>query len=126
MTYLRTIPFSGDVLEEVSQERGRQDAKWGEQNHPNGTGDQVALLHGWTLPKQLGLVPVTMGAFAYTARSVTDAAAEAGTVTFADILLEEVAEAFAEEDPAKLREELIQVAAVAVAWIETIDRKATS
>lgn len=26
------------VLAEVLAERARQDAKWGEQNHPNGTG----------------------------------------------------------------------------------------
>ena len=36
--------------------------------------------------------------------------------------LRTVGEAFAESDPDKLRTELIQVAAVAVAWIESIDR----
>ena len=34
--------------------------------------------------------------------------------------------ALAEVEPAKLREELIQVAAVAVAWIEAIDRREVS
>jgi hypothetical protein len=45
-----------------------------------------------------------------------------GEVTWLDILLEEVAEAFAESDLVKLRTELIQVAAVAVRWVEAIDR----
>lgn len=39
------------------------------------------------------------------------------------ILREEVAEAFAETDPVALRGELVQVAAVAVAWAEAIDRR---
>jgi hypothetical protein len=64
------------VLDEVQDERRRQDAKWGEQNHPDGT-----------------------------------------------IALEEVFEALVETDPAKLRDELLQVAAVAVAWVEAIDRR---
>jgi hypothetical protein len=36
-----------------------------------------------------------------------------------------VAEALAEDDPTLLRAELIQVAAVAVAWVEAIDRRTT-
>jgi malonyl CoA-acyl carrier protein transacylase len=44
-------------------------------------------------------------------------------VTWEHILTEEHYEAMAEEDPTRLREELIQVAAVAVAWVEAIDRR---
>ncbi len=47
-------------------------------------------------------------------------------VNWKTILLEEVAEAFAENDPATLRRELVQVAAVAAAWIEAIDRRASA
>ena len=122
MSYPTILPRSARVLEEVSQERARQDTKWGEQNHPNGTGDDVALLHGRPLPKPHAHVAVTMGTLAYLARDVTDQAANLGTVTWADILLEEVAEGLAEADPSRLRAELIQVAAVAVAWVEKIDR----
>ena len=75
------------VLDEVSAERARQDAKWGEQNHP-------AFKHG--------------------------------EVTYRDILLEEVFEALAESNQARLRAELVQVAAVAVAWVEKIDRHAVA
>lgn len=41
--------------------------------------------------------------------------------TWATILLEEVGEALREEDPYRRREELIQVAALAAAWVEELD-----
>lgn len=93
------------ALGEVSIERGKQDARWGEQNHPDGTGEAAA------------------GAIARFARARCDRKAKEGTITWADILAEEFFEARAESDPEKLREELIQVAAVAVAWVEAIDRR---
>lgn len=124
MTVIRT----GDqlprrALDDVAEERRRQNEKWGEQNHPDGTGDDVALLRGRALPKPHEHVAVTMGTLAYTARQVTDEAAAAGRVTWADILLEEVGEALAERDPAALRRELVQVAAVCTQWAEAIDRR---
>lgn len=94
------------VLAEVIQERVRQDEKWGEQNHPDGTG------LSWEIEA------------AKSARRVCDRKADLGTVSWADILHEEYAEALAERDVERLREELVQVAAVAVAWIEAIDRRA--
>ena len=39
------------------------------------------------------------------------------------ILNEEIAEAFAQDDPARLRAELLQVAAVALRWIDAIDER---
>lgn len=94
-----------DVLGEVALERVTQDATWGEQNHPNGTGEEYADL-------------------AERARTICDMAHQEGVGTWSQILLEETLEACAEADPRKLRSELVQVAAVAVAWIEAIDRKA--
>jgi hypothetical protein len=47
-----------------------------------------------------------------------------GTITWEHILTEEWAEAIAEDDPVALRAELIQVIAVAVKWVEAIDRRA--
>ena len=38
-------------------------------------------------------------------------------------MFEEVAEAFAEADVRRLRAELVQCAAVAVKWVEAIDRR---
>jgi hypothetical protein len=91
----------GDVL----LERERQFIKWGEQNHKDGTGS--------TQDKTL----------AEFSRQACDAAFKMGLGTWADILTEEYCEALAESDPVKLRAELIQVAAVCVAWVEAIDRR---
>ena len=104
----------GAVLADVAAERVRQDAKWGEQNHPDGTGISWVLDGG----------PNAEDA-CETYRRITNEAADRGKLTWLDIALEEVAEAFAETDPAKLREELIQTAAVFVAWAEAIDRRTT-
>lgn len=107
------------VLAEVYAERCRQDAKWGEQNHPNGTASWAQPLLKICSDK----TPASL--LAELATYSTDYAAEDGTLTYADIFLEEVFEAVAEEDPEKLRAELIQCAAVAVAWVEKIDRDAS-
>ena len=115
MTYPVILPRSARVLEEVSEERARQDQKWGEQNHPDGTRDDRRMLADVTLP--------TWGTVCYLARERTDHLNAAGEATYLDIMLEEVAEAFSESDPTRLRAELIQVAAVAVQWVEAIDRR---
>lgn len=61
------------------------------------------------------------------AKHYTDMRSRAGEVSWADILLEEVAESFDErDDTTKLRAELIQVAAMAVAWIRALDHQAKS
>lgn len=57
------------------------------------------------------------------ARQTTDLHARTGQLTWKDILNEEFYEAMAEEEPVKLRTELIQVSAVAAAWAEAIDRR---
>lgn len=91
------------VLAAVESERWRQQRKWGEQNHPDGT-----------------------GAFKPEAerfRAQCDRLFREGRGTWKDILFEELFEAMAETDPVKLREELIQTAAVIVAWVEAIDRR---
>lgn len=93
------------VIDEVAQERAEQDAKWGEQNHPDGTSQLLTYA-------------------ATSARERTNRSAREGKVTWMHILDEEVCEAFCEEEPGRLRAELIQIAAVAVAWVEAIDRRA--
>lgn len=96
------------VLREVLAERVRQDARWGEQNHPDGTGR------------------VEQQKIAESARRWCQDAFGSGYGTWSDVLAEEVAEANGERDPAKLRAELVQIAAVSVAWIEAIDRRAAA
>lgn len=92
---------------EIDCERRRQDAKWGEQNHPMNTDT-----HHW--------IYVSL---AKDAKKSCEVAAKEGSLTWFDILFEEFCEVFAERSLEKQREELIQVAAVAVQMIEYIDRK---
>lgn len=97
------------TLELVRGERYAQVAKWGDdssKDHADGTGPTIPSLNARE-----------------AAQHATDYAAENGTLTWRHILEEEVCEALAESDPAKLRAELIQVAAVAVKWVEAIDRR---
>jgi hypothetical protein len=93
------------VLGDVGSERRRQNEKWGEQHHPDGTGDEFYV----------GL--------ADSARQACEEAFAAGQGTWRHILGEEFFEAIAESDPEKLRTELVHVAAVAVSWIEDIDSR---
>ena len=105
---MRTISLpanSAPVLVEVGAERIQQDVKWGQQDHEDGTGYEY-------LREQ-----------ADRARRECDAAFAAGVGTWRHILREEYREAVACSDPAELRAELVQVAAVCVAWIEAIDRR---
>lgn len=106
MTFsLEATQRRGRVLQCINGERLAQDEKWGEQNHPDGTGGS------------------TMKFLADIAREECEEAFSQGRGTWRDIPDEEVAEAYAEDDPAKLRVELIQVAAVATAWVEALDRR---
>lgn len=107
------------VTREVIEERVRQHAKWGEQNHPNGTGPNK-------LPMPTGSDSWAAAIAAERLSLLTNCATQVGHVTWLHILREEVFEAFAESDPAKLRAELIQVAAVAVQWVEAIDREGSA
>ncbi|MEV0596090.1 NUDIX hydrolase [Nonomuraea cavernae] len=93
------------VLAEVLAERVAQDARWGIQEFPDGAGPDGAV-----------------AAADQAKRAVAEAAA-AGELTWRHILHEEVLEAFAESEAGRLREELIQVAAVAVKWAQAIDRR---
>lgn len=105
------------AIEDVVAERAAQDAKWGEQNHPAMASGQGA-----------GYEEMVCAAAADRAnhwKSENAGRAADGTIGWDGILLEEVYEALAESDAALLRAELVQAAAVAVAWIECIDRAAT-
>lgn len=101
------------VLAEVADERDRQDHRWGQQNHPDGTGPRVPVA---------GRLCFAQDA-ATEARHACERAAAEGSVTWEKVLREEFCEAVAEDDPARLRTELVQVAAVAIAWVQAIDRR---
>lgn len=95
------------ILKEIAKERKRQHKLWGEQNHLMTSN----ALH----PRYKQDVE--------TAKKICDFRTRQGIVTWYNILKEEFCEVFAESDPVKQREELIQVAAVAVQIIEYLDRK---
>jgi hypothetical protein len=94
-----------DIDEAVAYEIGRQNAKWGEQNHEDGTGAPVQKKDAEDL------------------RALCDMMFDIRQGTWRHILAEEVAEAFAESDPDLLKSELIQVIAVAKQWIMAIERR---
>lgn len=102
--------YQDGVQADVRAERIKQLQKWGPQTHPDGTGPDGVFLG----------MPFT--AVTRTIKAFVDAAADDGQSTWLGILLEEVFEAAEESDLAKLREELIQVQAVAQAWVEDIDQ----
>ncbi|MFD7016063.1 hypothetical protein [Streptomyces sp. NPDC059928] len=89
----------------VDRERQAQLAKFGEQHHPDGTGNNEQQR------------------CAYLARIECQNAFDAGLGTWSHVLYEKVWEALAESDPAALRSELVQVAAVCAAWITDLDQR---
>lgn len=92
------------VLAEVRTERLRQLSKWGVQHRRDGVDPHLRYI-------------------ADNARKACQAHEIKGGATWNDVLSEEYYEAITETDLAKLRAELVQVAAVCVAWIEDIDSR---
>ena len=97
------------ILKEVLAERGRQEQKWGVQNH--------SILHPETCYE-----PSVYKKMAELHKIRCEARSKDGVLSWYDILMEEVYEVFAEETSENQREELIQVAAVAVQMVEYLDR----
>ena len=99
---------TSDVLERVMDERLRQDFKWGKQSHAD-----YLIDYPLTLERDMAI-------------KMCNYAFQNDKGTWCHILVEEVTEAIEEAkvgDLTKLKEELIQVSAVAVAWIEEIERR---
>ena len=102
--------YQDGVQHDVRAERIKQLQKWGPQTHPDGTGPDGVFL-GLPFPEVTKII-----------KNFVDDAAVDDESTWLGILLEEVFEAAEEKDLAKLRAELIQVQAVAQAWVEDIDQ----
>jgi hypothetical protein len=103
-----------DIFEEIKAERKRQDEKWGEQNHPMLGVERWSITNGVEYPAK----DILENQLVLTRNRIND-----GKHGWFDILLEEICGAFLESDSQKQRAEMIQVAAVAVAIIECLDRK---
>jgi hypothetical protein len=112
------MPWGG-VLDELATEREKQDARWGEQNHPI----------RWPAHDEIDrqLYAAQAGAWKRINAERVRLANEAGATpdrncSWDGIALEELYEALAEGEPAKIRAELVQAGAVIVAMIESLDR----
>ncbi|GAA4624473.1 hypothetical protein GCM10023196_024750 [Actinoallomurus vinaceus] len=92
------------VLADVAAERAAQDVMWGVQDFPDGTGPEHATA-------------------ADAAKRDCRDAWRGARLTWRHILAEEFHEALAETDPRALRTELVQTAAVAVKWVQALDRR---
>ncbi|WP_433324323.1 hypothetical protein [Spirillospora sp. CA-294931] len=93
-----------DVLADVAAEREAQDRLWGIQEFPDGSGPEFNQA-------------------AEQAKDECRTAWSEGRLTWRHVLTEEFHEALAESDPELLRTELVQTAAVAVKWIQSLDRR---
>jgi hypothetical protein len=102
-----------DVLALVREERVRQLERYGQQDLDDGTGP----LAQWAVPVSLEPAKVLEGRLreAYEKWEATH-----GAPTWRHLVVEEVAEALQETDPARLAEELTQVAALCVSWVEAL------
>lgn len=92
------------IFDEVYREREAQLAQWGNKSLPLGFGGHANRVASDQLRKEC------------------DEADKHGELTHRHILLEEFYEALAESDPAKARDELIQVGACVIKAIQQIDR----
>lgn len=126
------------IYARIEAERVRQDAKWGEQNHPDVdrvlTDRGPSTYHGMTSPG--GCSPARM-AEEYgiptesRAKASCDGAARLGQCTWAHIAVEELAEVIHAATLAQqgrgpeehVDKELVQLAAVVTAWIEARGRR---
>lgn len=108
-----------EIIEDIRRERVRQDQKWGEQNHKDGTGVM------YVPPSSVFTPGLSYQALATRMKRRVDADAKIlpGQSTWLNILLEEVLEAAACNDVEELDTELTQVAAVVVQWKAAIQRR---
>jgi hypothetical protein len=93
------------TLTRLRREKNR--LKWGEQNWPDGTGPSVER-----------------NAARSAAQARVDAGMKAGSVTYFEILQEEFREVACEAEEHELLAELIDVAAVAQDWADSLLRRA--
>lgn len=97
-----------NIVLEIATERYKQHEKWGRQDHESIYSEANRQQYERNAERW---------------KIVNDQRVRAGRLTWDGILLEEVFEALAEEDLELRRAELIQVAAVAAAEVEAIDRE---
>lgn len=107
-----------NIFEEIKAERAKQEVKWGVQTHPC-TARQIPDSGNLT---ELELCAAHLIPTEAQAKHQCNSNTELGSITYADIAIEELVESIVEPDPKARRIELIQLAAVCVGWIESLDR----
>ena len=108
-----------NIYDEIKAERARQDELWGEQNHPikhDSADDGHDYINALYTPHGYEFTASELAKQECKERILAD------RLDWADILLEEVCEVLDADDPKDQRTELIQVAAVAIAAVESLDR----
>ncbi|MVO84152.1 hypothetical protein GPA10_05045 [Streptomyces sp. p1417] len=126
---LFTTPGVRQFAEEIDAERQRQLTKFGEQHHPDiEPRDIPVVTHHYyasraDIWKQVNAERATPSTGGRCAACPGSASGPHTHTAWDGVLLEEVYEALAESEPAKLRAELVQVAAVCAAWIADIDSR---
>jgi len=109
-------------LNAVRTELERQDAKWGVQNHPNIS--SVIKDNPELQAKERTSYLADYANHAEFYKELNDKIVKEGEIGWDTILLEEVYEALEQDDTEKLLAELDQVAAVAMAYKASIQRRA--
>lgn len=95
---------TSNALTAVLEERFFQMETHGIQTYPDGTDPEFA-------------------AIALLLEEATKHAEHTGSLTWRTVFTEYVYAALGQTDPHRLRSELVQVAAVVIAWIEDVDRR---
>jgi len=117
---MNSVVISNPVYEEVQSERNRQDEKWGIQDHPS-ISDNIVAGPSSNLSERInryyGIPTIDK------AKYVADEAANKYDLTWGHIAVEELCEVIGADNEIHRRHELVQLAAVCIAWIDCLDRK---
>ena len=117
---MNSLVINNPLYEAVKLERDRQDSKWGVQSHPSlpegiklgpNSDKNSRLCRSLGIPTQ------------DQAQRECELRADRGELTWSHIAIEELSEAVCASTEEHRRDELIQLAAVCLAWAEDIDRK---
>ena len=117
---MNSLVIDNPIYEEILLERHQQDLKWGVQDHPSisdkiskgpnsNVMDKICRYYG--IPTQ------------DKAQYDVEKAAKEGNLSWSHIAVEELSEVISATSEEHRRHELIQLAAVCIAWCENIDRK---
>ena|ERR1700733_1526735 len=106
------------IFGQIEDERRRQDQKWGPQSWPDGTGEDNTVTSFPKTPTNKTIMEDTKLTLALGMNR-----ADRKDVTWWNIFKEEAFEAGCEKEWTALRAEIIQAAAVLVAWIEDGDQR---